>query len=109
MTLQADVRTAFATVKTLMPSAVSTVKSNGQEAEGLRGTQESVSGLSDEGDRGKDTAIVRVDASALSVPADGATIIVDGEEVMVMQTRVDPVQGLLWIEYMVTKPVTAED
>jgi len=106
VTLQATVRAGFAKIMTAMASAVVAVISNGEETTGLRGTQQSASGMSDEGDRGKDTCIVRVDASTLSTPADGATIIVDGENVTVSQTRLDPVGALLWIDYMVTKPVT---
>lgn len=108
MALQATLRTAFATIKVSLPASVVVVISKGQTANGLRSATQSSSGLSELGDRGSKIGIVRVDASDMIQPADGATIKVDGDVCTVVQSHLDEVGALLWIDYMVTKPVTEE-
>ncbi len=106
MTLQATVRTGLAQIAALVPSKVVTVVSNGQTTTGLRSSQPSFMGLTDQGDQGNKTSWIRVDASTLTEPATGASIIVAGETVTVTEARLDDLGALLFIAYTVQKPVT---
>ena len=106
MTLQATVRAGLASIMTLAPGAVATVKFKGQSASGFRGTQQSSSALGEEGEDSTDSCSIRVSAAALSVPEDGDTVLIDDAKATVVQTRLDPVGALLWIDYQLTKPVT---
>uniref|UniRef100_A0A6M3LTB5 Tail protein n=1 Tax=viral metagenome TaxID=1070528 RepID=A0A6M3LTB5_9ZZZZ len=99
-------RAAQATIMATHPEVVVAVVYDGATANGIHSNDVSFSGLGESGDRGKQSGVVRLDASKLARPPDGATIIVDGETATVTQTRLDPTGALLAIEYQVTKPIT---
>jgi hypothetical protein len=108
-TLQATVRTALAQIAALVPSKVVTVVSNGQTTTGLRAAQPYNMSLTLEGEQGKETSAVRVDASTLTQPEIGTTIIVAGEKATVTEARPDDLGANIFIAYTVQKPVTLED
>jgi len=105
-TLQETVRTGLAQIAALAPSKVVTIVSNGQSTTGLRASQPYLMGLTEQGEQGTETSAVRVDASSLTQPAIGATIIVDGKKSTVTESRPDDLGALLFIAYTVQKPVT---
>lgn len=106
MSLQSLARGAFAIIQTAVPESVTAVISGEQTANGIRDTVRMDSNLLDAGERGMITGTVRVDASELIEPARGATITVDGEQVFVMQTRIDSAEAILTIEYSKQRPMT---
>ena len=108
-TLQETVRTGLAQIAALAPSKVVTIVSNGQSTTGLRASQPYLMGLTEQGEQGTETSAVRVDASSLTAPAIGATIIVDGEKATVTESRPDDLGANIFIAYTIQKPVTLGD
>ena len=82
-----------------------TVVSSGETATGFRGVSDSDSALTDYGQQGFTSNTVRVDASDLTTPAKGSTITVDGSDVFVTNTRLDPLGATLLITYDTQRPV----
>ena len=105
MSLQSEVRAALADIETTMTNAVVTVVSGDESCSGLRGTAYDATSPDPFGEQGIDSATVRVDASELTAPDKGATITVDGDEVLVTNIQSDPVNGLMVISYDLTRPV----
>lgn len=105
MTLQATVRTALGTIKTLAPNSVVTVANASQSAEGVKDTVDAESSLAEYGEEGRTTGTVYLDASEFTRPERGDTITVDGDDVFVNDSDVDPVGAMLTIVYSKTRPV----
>jgi hypothetical protein len=105
MSILSDARSVLSQMLSEHSSASKSVKYRGQTASGFAGTVSADSRLSLMGDEGPETQMVRVDASALTRPEQGATILVDGESCTVTRCRTDPVGALLIIEYVIGKPV----
>jgi len=106
MTVQDHARTALAAIMEQHSTGVVTVTSGSTTVNGFRGTRTTDSELSGYGlQEGQTDNVVRVDASAFSEPARGATITVDGSAVFVTTTRLDPIGATLLIEYSRQRPV----
>ncbi len=104
--MQAIAMAALDTIMATHAEAVSTIILNGASASAIIDTSRAMGGLDSMGEHGKETGIARLKATALARPDDGATMIVDGDTVQVLATRLDPTGALLSIEYIVTKPNT---
>jgi hypothetical protein len=99
MTLQATVRTAFASIKTLIPESVVAVVSGSQTANGIKNTVASDADLESWGEKGNITGTVWVNVADMTEPGRGASIMVAGEKVFVMNTKKDPAGALFRIDY----------
>lgn len=99
MSLQARARAAFAGVKSAVPSSVVTVVSGAQTAQGVKNTKTDDTSPGNYGEQGVSSGHVYVDASEMTTPARGSTIVVDGNDVFVMQTSLDPAGAILKIAY----------
>lgn len=105
MSLQAQARTQFAAIKTRVPTSVVTVASATQSCQGVRNTTEANTDPGVYGEQGNTSGQVYVDVSEFTTPDRGSTILVAGENVFVIQTRLDPAGAILRISYQAQKPV----
>lgn len=108
MSLTAQAEAAFDAIRTKYPESVVSVRSDGVTALFVRGSDTSTAGIDNGMERGTESGIVRGKLSELSRPVNGATITVDGKDVIVMQSRLDPIKAILTIEYLSTKPITGD-
>ena len=106
MSLQADIRSAFAALKIAFPDLVVAVVSGAQSAQGIRYSARETAALTDDGEQGLNIGHVRVDSSELSTPERGATITVAGQDVFVVETVPDEAGALLEIRYQLQRPIS---
>ena len=107
MSLQQEARDNLATAMAELPECCKTIASAGKTATGVCGTRSSTAALMNDGDRGRKVQTIRLDASKLDRPEDGATIKIDGEDSQVLVTRIDPTGAILAIEYLIGRPTTS--
>jgi len=88
-----------------MPEGTAAVVYRGETATGMRSTQMDDAALMAYGEQGASTGRVRIDASAMTEPGRGDTILVDGQECFVMATRTDAAGALLVIDYSEQRPI----
>ena len=105
MNLPDTARAAFLAIQTAHPSGVVAVVSGSTSANGFKGPTNTAAGLTDYGEEGPTTGTFRMDANLMDEPARGATITVDGEEVTVLNTRMDPLGALWSCEHTLRHPV----
>lgn len=106
MGAQSMVRDAFAVVQGLVGDLTCTIKYNGETATGIKNTRRNTAGTDGYAENGVMLSEVRVDASDLTRPENGKTILIDDVSVMVTNVYPDPVNGLMVIQYAITNPVT---
>ena len=106
MSTQDTARTALAAIMEQHSTGVVTVVSGSESANGFKGVGMTGSDLTGYGEQGAEENVVRVDASAISEPARGATITIGGDKVFVMRSRLDPVGATRFIEYSKQQPVS---
>lgn len=104
MTLQTTARSLFNATITGHPELVVTVVSGTETCSGIRSTAEADASLTMNGEEGQSAGLVRVDASALTEPAKGASITVGGAAVFVQETRLDAAGALLAIRFSKQRP-----
>lgn len=109
MSIQSDIRTGFAAIKTAMPESVVSVGFGGATADGIKSNWRRVADLGDMGERGLATGTVRVDASELGTPERGDRVTIDGEGAIVTDTALDAAGALLTLVYQQERPVTFAD
>lgn len=106
MSLQSIARTALASIATIAGNGV-TVIYNGETATNCpRNTFTHGTGADVFGEEGYSSGVVHVDASALSKPERGATILIDGAAAIVTQVISDPVSAMWRIEYQDQREVS---
>lgn len=106
MSLQSVARSALAAIRSAVPDSVVTVIYGSHTAQGVRDTITGRAEADGYGEKGPTSSTVRVSMEDLvEIPANGETIRVDGEDVIVLQTRLDPAGALCAIEYQDTHPV----
>ena len=74
----------------------------GATANGIVDTMRGQGSFDPSGEIGPDVRTVRVDASEITKPALGSTIMVAGHKAVVLNVRTDPAGALLAIEYQET-------
>ena len=102
--LQAGARAALAAIATAIPSAAVTVISHTSDGDqetgtGVRAVTAKASDLSELGELGMTTNLVRVSAGDFTIPERGATIIVGSVKGKVSLARLDPAGATIVIEY----------
>jgi hypothetical protein len=102
MSLQSIARSAFASIKIRIPESVTAVVSNGQTAQGVKDTLRGSGSLDAAGEMGTVGGTVRVDASEITEPELGSSILVGGHKAIVVNVRTDSAGALLAIEYQET-------
>jgi hypothetical protein len=105
MSLQAKVRIVLKSIASRVPAAVVTIKHNGESATGVRQTNQDASDFSEFGEAGTETSRVHVDASEITKPHIGATILIDDDEKTVTGVGEDPAGGLYTIDYQDVDPI----
>lgn len=105
MAVQDRARTIFGGMRTRFPAAKVAVKFRGDSADGLSLSRLNASGFTEYGEQGAEESGVVVDASELTEPHIGATILIDGEEKTVTAAGIDPAGALLRIDYHDQDPV----
>lgn len=108
MSFQAQARAAFAGIMASYPEGVVTAIRNGVSVQGFNGSVMSTSMLTNYGDQGSTVQPFWCDASKLDKPNDGETMIIGGQRVTVAKAYIDAIGALLKIEYVISRPVTAE-
>ena len=106
MSLTTQTRNTLASLMRRHPDCVRTIAYLGVASSGLVGPSLSTAALEVQGDKGRNVQMIRVDASTLARPVDGATIVVDGELCEVLTSRIDHTGALLVIDFLICKPVT---
>ena len=99
-------RAAVATIGDLVPNSEVAVVIEGTTGVGIRDTATHETSPAEIGETGITTGGVLVSLGTFSVPSRGATIKVDGNDVMVTQARVDPVGANCRIEYQDVREVS---
>lgn len=105
MSLQSAARAAFAGIKARVPESVVSVIIGDDVADGIRNSAVDQANGGVYGEQGLASCTVWVDASDFERPSNGATIIVDGTDVIVTETKLDPAGAILRIDYQEQRPV----
>jgi len=92
----------------MLPEIAVTVISNGETATGINCISDYGESFESNGERGITHGKVILDASKLSTPEKGATILVNGISAIVGSTALDAVGAHLTINYQLTTPVTQD-
>ena len=100
--IQSAARAQFAAIRTALPECVAVVNVLGGTANGILDTMRGQGSFDTSGETGPDVRTVRVDASEITKPALGSTIMVNGHKAVVLNTHTDSSGALLAIEYQET-------
>ena len=99
MSLQSIARTALAAIATATGTGVTVVYKGETATNCPRNTFTHGSSVDVFGEEGTSTGYLHVDASAISKPERGSTILIDGEAAIVTQVTSDPASAMWRIEY----------
>jgi hypothetical protein len=106
MSLQSLVRDSLSVIGTLLPETALIVISNGQTATGIKKNTDYAEALDAHGERGVTGGAVIIDASKITRPEKGSTILCGGSEAIVLDVSLDAVGSHFIIVFQYTNPIT---